>query len=914
MAQDRLIQSTFDKIESDFQFLLDLLRQVLEEQQEPGLAKEVQRLRDQREFQSPNGHNGGLADRELQVLSIYFQLLNLVEENAAAQARRTREATEGAENEPGLWAQNLRQLLELGVTEEQIAEVLPRIHVEPVLTAHPTEAKRPSVLQLHRDLYVLLVQLENQMWTPAERERIQDEIRGVLELLWRTGEIYLIKPDVQSELENVLYYLRKAFPRVLTKLDHRLEMAWKGADLDWSRINAPENWPRLTFGTWVGGDRDGHPFVTGDVTRQTLGLLRENGRQVLDEALEQLAQQLCISPRLQAVPRELVERVQRWTEALGKAGRQAVARHPFEPWRQYVQLMRAQLSVEEPSTEAGYCSAAQVIEDLVRLRRSLESIGAQRLADLEVKPVERKVHVFGLHLAKLDIRQNSRFHDKALGQLLAAAGFEETDFENWDEERRVAFLSKELKSARPFGHPTATLGTEARAVLDCYKVIADYYGRYGSEGLGSLIISMTRQLSDLLVVYALAREVGLVRPHGDGLYCPLPVVPLFETIDDLERAPRILDAFLQHPITRRSLEARGEPRIQAVMVGYSDSNKDGGIFTSQWKLHRAQAAMAQTVQSHGVIVRFFHGRGGTTSRGAGPTHRFLDALPYGSLGGQFRMTEQGETIAQKYGNLITASYNLELLLAGVTATTLRHNVPLEGDDSYVPVLESLSEATSSAYRALLTGDDFIEYWSQATPIDALEASSIGSRPARRTGKRSLEDLRAIPWVFSWNQARHYLPGWYGLGSGLAHLKKEEPDAFHILQERGTRWPFLRYVLYNAETSLASANLDIMREYAALVENPKVREDYYNRIAEEYRLTEDMIDDLFRRTRSERRPRMSRTLELREAGLLHLHRRQIQLLREWRSCRKTGDESGAERFLPSVLLCVNAIASGLRTTG
>jgi phosphoenolpyruvate carboxylase len=428
--------------------------------------------------------------------------------------------------------------------------------------------------------------------------------------------------------------------------------------------------------------------------------------------------------------------------------------------------------------------------------------------------------------------------------------------------------------------------------LDCYRVIAEHIETYGPEGIGALIVSMTRSVSDLLTVYVLAREAGLVRPDDQGeLVCLVPVVPLFETIDDLMAAPDLLASFLDHPITQRSLKQLGGAPVVQVMLGYSDSNKDGGILMSQWSLHTAQRALTEVASARGVQLRFFHGRGGTVSRGAGPTHRFFGALPQGSLTGSFRLTEQGETIAQKYANQITATYNLELLSAGVLGSTLKGQQASGMNSRFHGAIGRLAERSRDAYQAILQADGFMTYWAAATPIDVLERSSIGSRPSRRTGRRTLEDLRAIPWVFSWNQSRHYLPGWYGLGTALEELEQDEPEHFATVCEAAKACSFLRYVLMNAETSLASVDLDILADYAGLVDDVAIRERFLARLTGEWRRTVAMLERLYGGTRDERRPLMVRTLRLREEPLRHLHSQQVQLIRRWRGLVAYGDSDG-----------------------
>jgi phosphoenolpyruvate carboxylase len=397
----------------------------------------------------------------------------------------------------------------------------------------------------------------------------------------------------------------------------------------------------------------------------------------------------------------------------------------------------------------------------------------------------------------------------------------------------------------------------------------------------------------------------------------LPIVPLFETIGDLERAPGILRGFLDHPTTRSSLrfQQRGAKKtVQQVMVGYSDSNKDAGILASQWALHEGQAEIVAVAEECGVTVQFFHGSGGTVSRGAGPTNRFLEALPPGTLSGDIRLTEQGESIAQKYGTLSTATYNLELLVAGVASATFSPASNAEGEAALKEICPPLAQASEIAYRKLLEAPGFIEFYRQATPIDALEHARIGSRPSRRTGQASLADLRAIPWVFSWNQSRFYVPGWYGVGSGLQHLADCNEGAFRAMRERLRSSPFLYYVLTNVESSIASTDLDLMRAYAGLVEDEEIRNRVFGMIWEEWTRTRAMLQELRGQPTAQRRPRMLKTLQLRAEALRLLHVDQIKLLTRWRGLRKDGRDAEAEGMLPELFLSVNAIASGLRTTG
>ena len=908
----------FAKIDRDLRELMTCLDEVLEELGETATRERLPWIRGE---ETGSGGSKGLE----QAYSIAFQLLNIVEANASARTRRLREISEGLSSERGLWGNQLSRLRDKGWTPEEIAAYLPGVRVEPVFTAHPTEAKRGAVLDQHRAIHRLLAENDNGDLTPSERLENRRRIKVCLERLWRSGEIFLDQPEVADERRAVMFYLRDILPQTVTQLDMRLRWAWNELGFPADLLGAPETRPSLCFGTWVGGDRDGHPFVTAEVTRETLRELRLNALLVLHRQLDALAEALPLSSHFQKAPVALLDRVATLREELGSLGEQITSRHPGEPWRQLVLLVQGRLPLQIGAadrawineTGARYHRPDEVASDLGILQESLAEVGGQRLIRETVWPVLRILDVFGFHLAELDIRQNSGTHDLAMAQLLKAAGIQDGEnFPKWSEERRLAFLREELRSPRPFlgADHHLGLGREADAVLSCYDTLREHLREHGREGIGSLIVSMTRQLSDLLVIPILAREAGLTDWKEGCLSSPLPIVPLFETLDDLERSPGLLREFLAEPVAMASLDRRhGTLPVQQVMIGYSDSNKDCGIMASQWGLHVAQEAMTKVAVQSGVALRFFHGRGGTISRGAGPTHLFLDALPAGALQGDHRMTEQGETIAQKYADVPTAAYHLELLLAGVTGISLAGSRPPESDGTTDRIAGFLASTSRKAYRNLIEAPGFITFYDEATPIDALESSRIGSRPKRRSGQRSLADLRAIPWVFSWNQCRYYLPGWFGVGSALESLEREHPDLFATLVSNLKTSSFLSYVLSNVETNIASADLPLMRSYAMLVRDPEIRERIFGIIADEFERTREQLKKVFGGSLEERRPRMGKTLLLRAKALALLHEEQIAVLNQWRSARAE-NPAKAESLLPRVLLSINAIASGLRTTG
>jgi len=890
----------FNLLQSDLHYLMEAFEQTLHRLDERTLAGSLPWMHGEAMTAAEPSRKLG------QAYSTAFQLLNIVEERTASRVRRLRESKAGPEAEKGLWSASLKKLVEAGRTEEEILEVLKSVLVEPVLTAHPTESKRETARERHREIYDLMNKHENADYTPREQRRLQRQLQMQLESLWRTGEIHVTRPTIEAELQNALYYLREVFPETLARAHVHLREAWESCGFNAEAMDHLQ--PLVKFGTWIGGDRDGHPFVTAEVTEKALKALRVNALRVQRRYLEALAHHVPLSSLFQPVPEALKLLIEKLSSLLsGEEGVDVgyiLERNHEEPWRAAAYLMRARvlLAIDHPGSVAAYRTPAELLEDVECFGLSLSECGALALVRDWVVPFRRQIAAFGFHSAALDVRQNSAFHDKALAQI-----------PTWSQEKKRALLERELGSPRPFLAPGMSAGAEADTVLACHRVLAAHVAKFGREGLGALIVSMTRSVEDLFVVYLLAREAGLAEWKDGGLSCPLPVTPLFETMADLEAGPGIVREFLKHPVTQRSLAGGAKPSLQ-MMVGYSDSNKDCGIFASQWALHRAQSALAQTAAEHSVKPVFFHGRGGTVGRGAGPTHFFMEALPPGSLHGHLRMTEQGETIAQKYAHFASAVYNIELLMASATCATAESANQRDTSASLGSVLDRLALWSRDAYRALLHAPNFMEFYRQATPIDALENARIGSRPARRTGQATLDDLRAIPWVFSWTQSRFYLPGWYGAGSALAKLRDEEPAVWDSLKAAAPSDPFLRYVLSNVESSLVSANEDWMRAYAGLVVRDEVRQPFLETILAEYHRTRSVLGEIFQGTFEKRRPRLAFTLEIREQPLTVLHRQQVALLKEWRKLHADERHEDAEGMIPDLLVSINAVASGLRTTG
>lgn len=907
MLKEQLEKQGLEKIEKDLHFLMHCFQEMLLSLGEEKIAGLLPWISSPgQEYPSDELFE----DKLVQALGMSFELLNIAEQNAATQFRRQLESQINLTAIRGSWAETLHQWKQAGLSDQQISQSIAQVNVMPVLTAHPTEAKRITVLGIHRELYLLLVKNENSMWSSEERKVLHEEIKGLLERWWRTGEIYLKKPDLLDERNNLLHYFTQVFPLTIQLSDQRLKSAWASLGLSQDLLQSAEQFPRLQFGSWVGGDRDGHPFVSAELTASTLNLHRQAALSLFREQLTRLASKLSLSVYTNPIPQSFLDLIQKMAASMGENGQKAQERNPYEPCRQFVNLLLLKLENtihdrwEDEATF--YRNPEELAADLASLKDALIQMGAQRIAADMVFPVERLLRSFGFHLAKLDIRQNSQFHEKAISQMLRTAGYEDYDYGQWDENKRLQFLSDELQMQRPLIVAGKKCGVEADKVLECFWVLHHHIKKYGHDGIGSLIVSMTRSLSDLLLLYIFMREVDL-------LDVPLQIVPLLETIEDLEAGEQILEAFLSHPVTQSRRE-KLQIDSQEVMLGYSDSNKDGGILASRWNIYMAEKKLSAIASRHQVKLYFFHGRGGTISRGGGKVHRFLDGMPKGSVSGQIKVTVQGETIAQQFANRLNATYNLEMLLAGTARQSMLPQMPYKEPEHLYGIMDRLAKLSQQHYRRLVDHPGFIPFYSQATPIDLLEQNKIGSRPARRTGNtRSLADLRAIPWVFSWSQSRFNLTGWFGVGTALQLLRDQHPEDFRQLKEAVESWPFLKYQLIQIETNLLNADEGVMRNFAQLVKEVEVREALLELLLQDKKKGKEIIASLLGGATEQRRITQIKNVELRGSGLAALHNIQINYLKQWRNLRSTNPEQ-AEAILPKLLMLINAISGGLKSTG
>lgn len=907
MEKEQLHSQSLQKIKDDFIYLVKAFSEMLKSIGEHKLADTLPWINEK--STEPDLQNTD-DQKVIQALSIGFQLLNLVEENNATHYRRKSETHLGQDSIRGSWAETLRSLKEDGYSEQEVASVLKKMNVMPVLTAHPTEAKRITVLEIHRELYRLLVKRENPNFSPQEKDEIHEEILGLLERWWLTGDIYLEKPDLTDERNNLLYYFSNVFPKALNISDQRLKYAWKEAGFNPQLLNSAENFPLFQLGSWVGGDRDGHPFVTPEFTADTLLKHREVAINLQLDAVKELARKISLSSYLTDAPNWFMDELTKRAQQFGEAGTRALERNPNEPWRQFANLIVIKLEntldeYDSKAQELYYSSAHDLLSDLKILEKALGDVGSKKIIDELIFPVERKILCFGFHLAKLDIRQNSSYHDKAISQMLDAAGFEDSDFGEWSEDKRLQFINNELNTQRPFLPHGYNCGTEADNVLGYFRALKNHCDQFGTKGIGSIIVSMTRSLSDLLVVYLFLREVGLNAND-------FQVVPLLETIEDLEAGEEILDSFLSHPKTKARIDA-SDQRLQEIMLGYSDSNKDGGILSSRWTIYKTERRLTEVAKKHDVDITFFHGRGGTISRGGGKIHRFLESMPPGSVSGSIKMTIQGETIASQFANLLNATYNLEMFISGTAKQAIQTDTKDTFEDAFTS-MDKLVQQSNKTYRSLLDHPEFIRFYSSATPIDILEESKIGSRPARRTGQRSLDDLRSIPWVFSWNQSRFNLTGWFGTGTAFSTIKGQDPKAYNKFKELADKWPFFKYLIIQIETNLINSDQDIMNRFADFLDDTSLRKEFMDLILNDYNAAMEETDEIMGSPKSVRRVDKLEDSQMRNKALDMLHELQIHYLTVRRSTDKAQTSEKSSNLLNQLLMTVNALSGGLKSTG
>jgi phosphoenolpyruvate carboxylase len=851
----------------------------------------------------------------LRALDWLSLLANTAEDVLVERHRRHRHTTSGPAR-PGSLPASFDRIRAAGIAPEDLVAMVGRLQVTPVITAHPTQVRRKTILEVLDRIAELLVR-RGELTDEDDRCRAVDgELATCVLLLWQTALLRLSKLRVRDEINEAIRYYGASLFDVVPALTVDLARAveeYGGEPVDTTRA--------ITMGSWIGGDRDGNPFVTADVLRYAIHRQTTTALEHHLLALHDLSRRLSMTDRL-VTP----------TPALLALADESGDDSPFradEPYRRALRGMHARLhafarTVIDPTDEvpgpapseprAAYESMAELLTDLDVVCTSLQSHGAGSIAERLVEPVQRSVAIFGAHLCGLDMRQNSAVHEHVVADLLAQAGVCE-NYAALSEPERLAILEAELRSPRPLRHRHASYSELTTSELAILEEAAIAVRRVGRAIVPHYVISMAHDASDVLEVAVLLAEVGLVTPAiGDEpASTRLDIVPLFETIDDLERASGVLSDLLANDLYAGLVRSRGNR--QEVMVGYSDSNKDGGYLSSQWNLSAAQSALTAVARQAGVALRLFHGRGGTVGRGGGPAYQAILALPPGSVDHSIRLTEQGEIVAAKYSNPAMSRRNLETLLAATLEASVlnRTDGAAEAAASFRSPMAELADHAFAAYRRLVYGDDrFVTFFRSITPTDEIAKLNVGSRPASRTASAAIEDLRAIPWVFGWTQCRIMLPAWFGVGSAMESFvgDGDADERIATLTKMYADWPFFRTVMDNMGMVLAKTDLDIGARYAeVLVEDAEMRSDIFGAIAAEHRRTVDWHRRITGSpTLLADNPLLARSLRNRYPYLDPLHVMQVDLLRRFRD----GDRD--EMVERGILLSINAIATGLRNSG
>ncbi|GAA4428941.1 phosphoenolpyruvate carboxylase [Bremerella cremea] len=894
--------------------LVELLDQVVREQVGDALAETMGRIRRmslERRAGLPDAEERLLAEigripkqqlrSVIRWLSLYFDLANLAEDYHRVRILDLRADEAEAEGLPRSEsiADAVRQLAESDCSAAKMQDWLDRLAITPVFTAHPSEAKRRTTRELLRRLRDHLPFLEVE---PTDDDF--DAALSDLTLLWQTDSLRPQRPGVMGEVERGLF-----FAEALWDVAPQIYREMRKALARYFPHHQFEIKPFLTFGSWIGGDRDGHPFVTAKVTETTLGLLRKTALERHLAYCRELKKTLVTSDRQVEVTGEIRERLTKATESWEELRNRLEEISPSEVYRCFLKMIEFRLEVSlgqvfvEGDEHVAYHQPEELTEEVELLRDSMLEYGGRRVVERYLDPWKDRLLTFGFHFFSLDIRQDSEVHRNALREILFADLPAEQEIEESEWLKKLADL-KQVPAI-----DSSKLSEMTQEVLATFGVLADTMDRGGLRPFGGYVISMTHEPTDVIAVLWLWNYVwnqkypGKPRPY-------LPISPLFETIDDLERAPIIFEAMLKQPVYRDYLSQ--QPRLeQMIMVGYSDSTKDGGYLTASWKLHQAQERLAEVAAKHHIEMTIFHGRGGSLGRGGGPAARGIQSLPPQAVDGKLRLTEQGEVLAERYDNAVIAHRHLEQL---TNATLLvSASTPSDEMDNWKEMTESMSHAALTKYRELVSHDDFLKYFDQATPISEIESLPIGSRPARRRQRRSLKDLRAIPWTFAWTQSRQLLPAWYGMGTGIRSFVDAHEGNWEPLQEMYQEWPVFQAIIDNAELALAKADMDIARDYAELA--GVATDSIWALIDQEYRLTCGAIC-LIRQQHEllEKIGWLNRSIRSRNPYVDPLNLIQIQLMKQSRENGSTEAEDDQDGLSQMVRLTIQGIAAGLRSTG
>lgn len=921
MTQSRQRAEPIDRLRDDVRVLGNVLGEVLREQHGEALFKLVEQVRkDCIALRTDFSHEAQEAllewiaqldverDEELvRAFTTFFYLINLAEEHHRLRSLRERETESASAHRPESVAAAVRTMRENGFPPEKMQALLDHLMVQLVLTAHPTESRRHTIIEQLHSLSDFLYSLDDPRLTRREHDRLLDQIRSVVTALWQTDSVQAQAPTPIDEIRRGLYYFNDSILGIVPLIYRDMQAALEQYYPELGYGNGKHLPIFLRFGSWMGGDRDGNPYVTPEVTEQTLRLHRDViVRRYLSDMTELMR---LLSPSLRCVP--ISDGLRRSLEAAAIELPDVLPSLPpayqTEPYRQKIALMSERLRRTRTNKPGGYTRPDEFLTDLELIRTSLCENKGERLTEGPLDELIWRVRAFGFHLAALELRQHSQRHTEALAEIFATMGVCD-NYAELDEQARSDLLARELANPRPLIPAKLIFSKETNETIELLRLLERMQQAFGKACCHTYVISFTRSASHVLEVLLLAKEAGVFRLHPDGsAESGVQVVPLFESLTELHTCGEIINHLLNIPVYRANVTAWSN--TQEVMIGYSDSNKDVGYLAANWGLYGAQGRLAETCKKQGVGLRMFHGRGGAIGRGGGPSGRAIAAQPREALNGQLKMTEQGEVIFARYANPGIAHRHLEQ----ITYSVLRASSSPEGNEpqpGWADEMERLAVEAAKSYRSLVyETPDFLQYFQAATPIHEIAQLKIASRPTSRKGTFSINDIRAIPWVFSWTQTRTNLPGWYSLGSALEPALAD-PKQQEQLRAMYQHWPFFQSLVDNARLSLGTADMNISHLYSRLVENPDIAQEIFSRIEEEFgRSVRSVLDISVQTHLLDNSPVLQRSVALRNPYVDPMNFVQVSLLN-----RERANEGKDEQLLKTTLLTLNGIAAGLQTTG
>ena len=838
----------------------------------------------------------------IRAFTSYFQLINLCEDSERVRRIRRREADSHPAPRRGSIAEAIKIVRDRGLSAEDLQALLDRARVRLVLTAHPTEARRRTVIDKQARLFRVLRDLDERRTLPREEARVRTRVASTVAELWTSNEVRAIQPTVIDELQAGIIHFRSTLihvvPQIYRDLEEALAEFYPG-----HRFTVP---PFLSFGSWVGGDRDGNPNVTPALTAEALTIMRNQALELLESRLIELAGRISVSTLVTGPVPGLVTLIAENAERFPELAADLEKRNHDEPYRIALTLMRERLRAARHGAPGAYASAEELVADLRSIETTLIEQGEPLIVNGDLHDVIRQVEVFGFHLARLDIRDHAKRHGATLAEVFKLTGVE-AGYAELDEAGKAALLTREIDDPRPLiPMSLRALSAESREVIETFRLVRDLIHGDHHGAIRTYVISGAETASDVLEVLLLMKESQLADVGGGN--AALEIAPLFEQGASLAAARETMALLLSLPAYRAAVSSWGD--AQEVMIGYSDSNKEIGYLASTWALYAAQVELAGLFEEAGIDFTFFHGRGGSIGRGGGPTNVAILAQPRGTVRGRIKLTEQGEVVSARYAIPEIAHRELELVAGAVLVSAV--GGVREGDpvriEAFEQAISRMAEWSQQVYHDLVYGDpDFVSFFQQATPIEEISNLKLGSRPARRTASTRIEDLRAIPWVFSWTQSRILLPGWFGLGSALDRGK--ESFGIDLLREMESGWPFFTALLANAELALAKADVPIAERYVELVQPPELRDRIWSSIRAEYELTREMVLDITGQERLlDRDPVLQRSIERRNPYVDPLSFIQLELLQRIRR------EGRSDELLRPVLLAINGIAGALKNTG